>query len=305
MYGKAGPYRFLKTPQGLTLRYGRWSYAGDHPNGTVLLLQGRSEFLEKYEETVGDLLERRMDVLSFDWRGQGLSDRILPESEKGFIKSYRDYLDDLDFFIKIVVRPAARGLTFLMSHSMGGHIGLRYLHQYDHPFQKAVFCAPMIDIMTGPIPKSLARWVIRRAAAKGKAHDVIASAARNTPFPDKFKGNRFTTDQERFLRTRETITGTPRLSAANVTFGWLAATYNSIDVLNQPGVPRDIDTPLLFVCAGKDRIVSNKAIFQFEPEVPNSRLAIIKDARHEILQGSDHQRDQFWKVFDDFVFRWK
>lgn len=302
MYGDAQPYQLLKTPQGLSLRFGQWTYGGDDPKGTVLLLQGRSEFLEKYEETAGGLLERRLDVFSFDWRGQGLSDRMLPESVKGYVRNYDDYLDDLDYFLKTVVQPTARGPLFLMSHSMGGHLGLRYLHQYEHSFKKAVFSAPMVDILTGPIPKILARRVIRRAVAKEKSHEVIVGAARNTPFPEKFEGNRFTTDRQRFLRTKEAVTKEPRLSAGEVTFGWLAATYDSIDILKKPEVPRSIDTPLLFVCAGKDRIVSNKAIFQFERHVPNSRLTVVEDARHEILQGSDHQRGQFWRAFDDFLF---
>lgn len=301
MYGDRQNYEYLKTGEGLALRYGHWSYAGDDPRGTVLVLQGRSEFMEKYEETIGELLERRMDVFTFDWRGQGLSDRMLSESVKGFVRHYDDYLGDLDFFLKTMVRPAARGPLYLMSHSMGGHVGLRYLNQYHHPFAKAVFCAPMIDILTRPVPKFLIRWIIRRKTAKGKSHEVISGAARNTPFPDKFKGNRFSTDRERFLRTKEAVANEPRLSAADVTFGWLAATYDSIDILKKPEVPRSINIPLLFIYAGNDRVVSNKAIFQFQPEVPDSRLVAVEDAQHEILQGNDRQRGQFWQAFDDFM----
>ena len=49
-----------------------------NPKGTVLILGGRGEFMERYFETMNDLMRRGFAVASFDWRGQGGSDRLLP-----------------------------------------------------------------------------------------------------------------------------------------------------------------------------------------------------------------------------------
>ena len=45
--------------------------AGRRPLGTVCLLQGTTECIEKYFEVVGDLPPRGFAVATFDWRGQG------------------------------------------------------------------------------------------------------------------------------------------------------------------------------------------------------------------------------------------
>src|SRR3954470_18340201 len=84
----------VKTPDGVTLRFGRW----DPPpgrKGTVVLLQGRAEYIEKYFETVRDLRARGFAVATFDWRGQGLSDRALEDRQKGHIRNFSEYATDL------------------------------------------------------------------------------------------------------------------------------------------------------------------------------------------------------------------
>ena len=54
-----------------------WWKAGD--KGTVLLLPGRTECIEKYGRAAGDLVARGFSVITIDWRGQGLADRALPD----------------------------------------------------------------------------------------------------------------------------------------------------------------------------------------------------------------------------------
>ena len=49
----------------------------------VCIFQGRAEFIEKYFETVRDLRARGFAVATFDWRGQGLSDRALADRAQG------------------------------------------------------------------------------------------------------------------------------------------------------------------------------------------------------------------------------
>ena len=48
----------LDTPDGARLRYARFPATGSPLKGTVTLLQGRAEFIEKYFEMVRDLRSR-------------------------------------------------------------------------------------------------------------------------------------------------------------------------------------------------------------------------------------------------------
>src|SRR6201996_8641290 len=94
----------LKTPDGVSLRFARWLPPAGR-RGTVCILQGRGEFIEKYFETVRDLRARGFAVATLDWRGQGLSERALANRQKGYVRSFSDYGVDLDTFIHQVVLP--------------------------------------------------------------------------------------------------------------------------------------------------------------------------------------------------------
>src|SRR5262249_5912263 len=88
----------LKTPDGISIRFARWPPPSDR-KGTVCIFQGRTEFIEKYFEIVRDLNARGFAVATFDWRGQGLSGRMLREARKGHISNFADYETDLETFM--------------------------------------------------------------------------------------------------------------------------------------------------------------------------------------------------------------
>ena len=54
-----GVVTMVRAADGVTIRVARWHPAGDSL-GTVVICTGRAEFIEKYFETVGELLERRL-----------------------------------------------------------------------------------------------------------------------------------------------------------------------------------------------------------------------------------------------------
>ena len=85
----------LKTQDGVLLRHARWA-AERRSKGTVCLLQGRAEFIEKYFEVVRELKNRDFAVVTFDWRGQGLSGRVLADRRKGYVENFRQYDTDLE-----------------------------------------------------------------------------------------------------------------------------------------------------------------------------------------------------------------
>src|SRR3954447_21002084 len=96
--------RTITTPDGVVLRYARWAPPPGR-KGTVCLFQGRAEFIEKYFETVRDLRARGFAVATLDWRGQGLSQRMLRNPRKGYVGSFAEYDRDLEAFVNDVVLP--------------------------------------------------------------------------------------------------------------------------------------------------------------------------------------------------------
>src|SRR5215208_2381262 len=132
----------LKTPDGVALRFARWAPPPGR-KGTVCLFTGRAEFIEKYFETVRDLRTRGFAVAMIDWRGQGLSERMLSNPLRGYVRSFDDYGVDLATFIHEVVLPDCPPPVFALAHSMGASILLRAAYQGHSWFDRMVLLAPM------------------------------------------------------------------------------------------------------------------------------------------------------------------
>src|SRR3984893_9548228 len=127
------------------LRAARWS-CGAACAGTIAILPGRAEFIEKYFEVIGELLSRNFDVSILDWRGQGLSGRLAKNPRKGHIGDFRAFERDLDALVEQVLEPFCRPPWFALGHSMGGAIALAMAHAGRSPFARMVLTAPMVDI---------------------------------------------------------------------------------------------------------------------------------------------------------------
>jgi len=297
--GMLSSYDFMKTPDKGAIRYGMWYCQKEKRRGSILLLNGRREFMEKYTETIEELIERGFDVFSLDWRGQGLSTRMLANRHKGFIEDFDIYLNDLQRFVSNIVMPQAIDPLIILAHSMGGHIALRFIHDYPGMADKVVLTAPMIDIFMSPLSRWLANF-ISRVAIKAKFNHAYTFGSGDYT-GEKFEGNNLTSDPVRFMETTKTIAQNPDLAVEGVTYGWLSAAIKSTDILHEPGFAKKITTPILIISAGEDHIVSNKAQKKICSLLPNCRFTEIPEARHEILRETDAVRSVFWEEFDRFT----
>src|SRR5580704_4448991 len=111
---------------GADLRAARFAAAPGVPvRGTCVLLNGQTEFIEKYFEVIDELRGRGFAVASLDWRGQGGSGRLVPDAPlRVHIGDFADYDADLSAFMEKVVDPILpKGTPVIaLAHSMGGHI---------------------------------------------------------------------------------------------------------------------------------------------------------------------------------------
>ncbi len=291
----------FKTHDALNIRHEAYRCQIDPNRGTVVLLGGRSEFIEKYRETVEDLLKRDLDVFTFDWRGQGLSDRLLPNRHKGHVESYDDYLKDLEYFMGTVVLPGGTRPVFILAHSMGAHITLRYLHDHPGVVDRAVLTAPLIDIAWPAYLKHVMKGLANLMSATGFKKKYATRAMDFDPSRRRFQGNRLTRDAQRFQQTIDLIVENPKVAVGGVTFGWLAATFASIQLVMAENYCQNIETPILIISAGADRIVSRGAQEVVCQRLPDCRLVTISGSRHELLIETDAVRGQIWELFEDFV----
>lgn len=299
-----GEFGTFQPQLGIHLRYAHFWTDASAPKGHVVLANGRSEFIEKYVEVYGLLLDRGWSVSVMDWRGQGLSTRLLPNRHKGHIDSFDAYLSDFDAFVAGVVDPVrTSGKLVLLGHSMGCHIGLRYLSECSDKihFDRAVFSSPMVGVET-PIPEWLVLMV--GAVARRVGLDGLYAAGGDYGIRYRtFNTNLLTRDPKQFQRTMGFIDANPELAIGGLTVGWLCAALRSMRLCDQPGYFTKAETPVLMVCAENDQRVSNSATQDLGVRLEQVSVVTILDAEHELMMERDSVRSRFWSFFDDFVGR--
>src|SRR5665811_471004 len=253
----------IKTPDGVSLRFARWAPPVGR-KGTVVVLQGRAEYIEKYFETVRDLRARGFAVATFDWRGQGMSERALADHHKGHVRNFSEYATDLEAIMEQVVLPDCPPPIFALGHSMGAAIGIRACHDGSRWFERMVLTAPMIALRPGRLTTIAGPLV-------------------------------------RYVRNTAVLEEAPELCIGSPTIAWADAALRLMKQFAAPGYAGHIRQPILLVAAGRDEVVSTTAIETFGMNLLAGRHLILSGSKHEILQEQDHYRSQFWAVFDAFV----
>jgi lysophospholipase len=289
---------------GATLRAARFPAAPDvAAKGVCVLLNGQTEFIEKYFEVIDELRGRGFAVATMDWRGQGGSTRMTEDSRKSFVGDFSEYDEDLDTLLNWIVTPmlAAGEKPVALAHSMGAHNLLRLLTRRPSSFAAGVVSAPMIGISFRGQREFLVRTVTGYQVWRGQRAGWVWGMEARDPHKVTFATQLVTSDPQRFERTQMLLREHPDLRQAGATWGWLAAALRSMDWLKAPARAEAITTPLLVVGAGKDRICLTPQAKAFAQRLPHADYVEIKEAEHEILMERNPIRAEFWAAFDAFM----
>ncbi|HLY79931.1 MAG TPA: alpha/beta hydrolase [Caulobacteraceae bacterium] len=262
------------------------------PRGSVVLSGGRTEPIEKYFEVIGELTGRGFTVLAHDWRGQGLSQRLLPDRLRGHARGADDFVAD---YAALVAAFEARlpKPWLAVGHSMGGCLTALVLARGERRFAGAVLSAPMLGLYTTPIPPPLARWLAGTLT-------LLGLGKGGTPGGDaaSFETNILTHDPRRYARNVGQVAAYPDLALGAPTWSWLAFAFSAIRELQTgPGVPK-VEIPVTIIGAGEDRIIDNAGTQRVASRFPHGRYVEAPGAFHEVLQETDEIRAAFWREFD-------
>jgi lysophospholipase len=289
----------LETQDGMKLHVVSWLPAGE-ARGTILLMQGRAEFIEKYFETIMALLARGFAVVAFDWRGQGRSGRSVSPASKGHIADFSLYRRDILAIDAQVLQPLMPKPVYGLAHSMGGCIALIGAREGWLPVSRLVTVAPMIELKMVKHPR-LVRTLIRLLAFAGLSERFVPGGRDESIATLAFAGNRLSGDLTRYERNAALAARMGTAAIGAPTIGWLAAAYRAMDRFREPGFAAYITMPVLVVAAGDDPVCSTPAIEAFAAGLPTGPAIVLPDSRHEILMENDAIRAAFWRAFDPFV----
>lgn len=290
------PYR-LVAKDGVTLEARIWAPA--HSKGTLVILTGRTEYTQKYSAFATQMTTEGWAVTAMDWRGQGLSQRLLPDPRRGHVESFADYQLDMAAYLALLQQQSLPKPWIMVAHSMGGCIGLRTLLD-PHPFKGVIFSAPMwgIVIPTGSPPG--VQRILAAAVRMGLGRRYVpAPALQDISIiqSDLFQDNPLTSDRQTWDWLRSHLTENPDLALAGPTIRWTILALQECEKLAQAPCPK---LPCLTLLGGQESIVSPAFIQQRMARWPQGQLLTLPQARHEVLMEAAPLRAQALQAIRTF-----
>jgi alpha-beta hydrolase superfamily lysophospholipase len=236
------------------------------PLASLLIVHGLSDHSARYESAARTLAAAGIAVQTWDLRGHGRSG-----GARGYARRFDVLLQDVDRVRRVVADEMPPDVPlFLLGHSLGGLIAIRYLEEHPDRFRGGVIVSPWLGTVVEPPAwkVGLAR-VLSRVAPRVPFRAGIPTAFLSH---DPAIGPRFQADPF----AHDTIT--PRL--------WTEVT-GAIDLAFARA--DRIRVPVLFLLAGDDRIVDTERSRELGASIPGDRadLRVLEGRYHEILNETD------------------
>lgn len=276
---------------GVRLRIGVYGAQGK-VRGTVLVMTGYSECLEKYFETLRDLQAEGFATVLMEWRGHGLSARALARTPA------RLHIRDLDVNLADLEIMRARILSamprphFGLAHSMGGQIALRALARHADWFAALSLSAPMLGLPMAPRAlRAVEAWAGFWGALGWDAQPIWGAGRSRRA--GRIAHNQVTSDGTRFARNEGLMQLHPELMVNQVSLGFVRAAARAMRASLRAGALEKLATPMLIGQAEEEQIVCNATMVRAAVRLARARLVTYRGARHEILMERDEIRRAF------------
>lgn len=288
---------------GLSVRYVSMQPTGT-ARGTIVVVPGVTSSPELEFELHRHFLDQGLAVWGIEMPGHGKSGRWLPNSHKVYIDDFATYTAAIRHLRSKVMQSDPNQPVLLMGTSMGGHIVMRYAGEYQGDFDGVIAQVPMLDVVTGDLP----RWLVRSLAWAGDnlgfSESYIPGHGDWNLVPEAdydLDKSCCTSDPERdgigtFWRMQE-----PALQMSGMTYGWFNKAYQSMAMVNEPEFLESIKVPLLMMSAGQDTLVVSDAHPPACALLPDCQLTVYPASRHVPTIERDDIRDKAMGDIDAFL----
>ncbi|MEO1238181.1 MAG: alpha/beta hydrolase [Pseudomonadota bacterium] len=272
---------------GVALRVGYWPGGTD---GTVLIFNGRTEYIEKYGRVAKDFAAAGLATATCDWRGQGMSDRVATDRHVGHVADFGDYQKDVAAFLSAVDALGLPEPYYLIGHSMGGCIGLRALNQ-GLPVKKAVFSGPMWGIGALKTLGPVATLLLEGAAMLGMGLAYApATNGKSYVLKQRFDGNALTHDRATWAWLQSHVRADDRLGLGGPSMHWLREAKREMAML---GKTHQVPCPTLALVGTEDKVVVPENVLGYTATWTKGRAEMIDGARHEPMMEAPAIREVF------------
>lgn len=256
------------------------NYPADPERGRLVIAHGLGEHSGRYVNVIERLQPLGFSIWVPDHRGHGKSG-----GKRGHISNFMQFLLDLHRLVELAGRDLSENQKcFLLGHSMGGLIALRYVQQHPQHVDGLVVSSPALGMIVKiPLIKSLLGSMMSRIwpgltlgneLDSGKiSHDPDAvSAYENDPLVHDRVSARFFTE---FLGAMQTVHQQASLLRA----------------------------PVLMQLAGDDHLVNAASSKQFyrKLETPDKTLHVYEGFYHEIYNETQDRREAALQDLEDWL----
>lgn len=264
-----------------------------HAKATIVISPGRTESYLKYQELFYDLCQNGYSVFAIDHRGQGFSDRLMNNDQKGYVDEFQEYVDDFAQFINEEVKPKTNNPLFLVGHSMGATIATLYLEQYPDTFVASAMSAPLYGFNPGLLPIFIAKPLckifigFKKLIRKPLDYFIGQRDFRFIPFKD----NKLTHCQPRYKQFNKLYAQHSELRLGGITSHWLDTSLSAIKGLFKN--IDEIETPVLIIQSFDDEVVNLADQTRFYKRLAAKKLCEkieLHGAKHEVFFETDLMR---------------
>lgn len=270
----------LKLRDGKNLAYR--IFENEKSERVIVLLQGRTESMKKHAELMYDLFQLGYTVITFDFRGQGESDHLVPQHPTyGHIDNFDTYVEDLNELYSKVISNRSEKSKFAYAHSMGGAVIALFDLKYPGKFEKIVWQSPMLSLKTGVFPNWLAKSIVGTMVFFGFGEHL-------PPLQGDFDENEInnvTTSLERrkfafSVRKEEksSIIGPP-------TSQWVYRALQATRLIQDNA--QSFSTPTLLLKAGNDHFVKNDDLDTICRQAKFCQSLLFPEGMHELYLEKD------------------
>jgi lysophospholipase len=253
----------------------------------IVISPGRQEPMKKYFELVHDIPEANFYLI--DHLGQGESERLLEDRQKGHINDFNDYVKDFTFWMDHYVSPLTKGEElYLIAHSMGAAIATRFMDIHPDTFDKVALSSPMYDIYTKPYPGVFARALAKLLVRAGRGEHYAPGKGPYKPDEDVVGKNDVSHSEAR-IEMNKYLFVEEDLGIGGPTVNWVNESFRGTKGIQKVG--EKLSMPIIVFQAELDAIVKPKKQLSFCMSAKHCELISMKGAFHEILQEKDVIRD--------------
>jgi lysophospholipase len=262
----------VKTDDQLDLVWQSWTPAS--PRGVIVVIHGLAEHSGRYRETAGFLSSNGWAVYACDLRAHGLSPDP-PKAGRVHVDRFEDYFRDVDALVSLASEKHPGLPLYLLGHSMGGLISIRYSLEKPEGLAGAIISSPALGTHPDFKPPFFLKLMV----------SILSRLTPRLRVPSNL-------DTEAISRDPEVVKayiGDPLVSQ-KISTRWYREILKSIKKAHRSAAT--LGVPMLLMQSGEDRLVDPEAAGRWAKAAPDGlvELVVWDGLYHEMFNEPEKDR---------------